>query len=565
VALVWPGGYRAGMSSLGFLWCYSLVNARQEALAERVFLPEDPRAPVRSLESGRPLSSFALVAASLSWENDYWVFPEILRRGGVPPERSARGNGSYPLICAGGIGPWSNPWALFPFADLIFTGEGEICWEAALDCAAERGFGRLDALSRTRALAGRVPGALAPGLLPEELTGASDPDRLRAALAAFAPVAPPRLPYPFPARSLPPASPVWAPGAEFSGMRLVEISRGCPHGCRFCLAGHVYRPHRPWDAKKILEAVARPNPWSGEDPFPADAPVGLVGAAAADHPGFEGIVEEILATGRRISFSSLRLSALGEKALRLLAAGGLRGAAVAPEAGTEELRARIAKGLSEPEILEGARILGSAGLRTLKLYFMFGLPGETDGDLEAAADLSFRILQAARGAARGKPGVLAAASFSCFVPKPHTPFEDEPLLTEGEIRRRSALLRALFARRGGVSLRLESPRSAVIQGVIARGGVAAGQMVRALLESSGREGPALRLAGVTDDHPAFRPVPPDGPRPWRIIASAPGKEYLAEEARKAPLGRESPPCPPALRCGRCAACGSAGPGGPAGG
>jgi radical SAM superfamily enzyme YgiQ (UPF0313 family) len=550
--MVWPGGYRAGMSSLGFLWCYSLVNARPRALAERVFLPEDPGAPVRSRETGRALSSFDIVAGSLSWENDYWVFPEILRRGGVPPERAERGGGYRgPLVCAGGVGPWSNPWGLFPFADVIFTGEGEIAWEAILRVSGERGFAGLPAARRAEALAAAVPGALAPGLLPRELSEPSGPVGLARALAAFPPVAPPRLAWPFPAGAVPPRSPVWAPGAGFAGMRLVELSRGCPHGCRFCLAGQLYRPHRPWGADAVVEAVSAPNPWSGEDPFPAGAPAGLVSAAAADHPEFEGIVERLAGAGRRVSFSSLRLSALTERAARLLGAGGLRGAAVAPEGGADALRRRINKNLDEPAILEGARILRAAGLRTLKLYFMFGLPGETDGDLEAAASLAARIGREVRG--RGA-GPAVAASFCCFVPKPHTPFEDEPLLPEGETRRRAGLLERLFRRAGGVALRVEPPRASLVQGVISQGGPEAYGLVRALLATGGRQGPALRLAGVGEGHPLFRARDPAEARPWRVIAPPAGREHLGREALLAAEGAESPPCPAGNGCGRCRAC-----------
>lgn len=563
VALVWPGGYREGMSSLGFMWIYAILNSRTDALAERVFLPADPKEPVRSLETGRELPGFDLVAGSLSWENDYWIFLEILRRGGMDPERSgreARGGPARPLVCAGGVGVWANPWGLFPFADLIFSGEGEIAWEAIADVCSRKGFAGLAAEERTRILSAAVPGCLAPGLLPRELTGSlgsgppagpDDPVAMLKALREFAPVVPPRLSWPFPAEAEPPRSTVWAPGAGFSGMRLVELSRGCPHGCRFCLAGQLYLPHRPWPADRIIEALTAPNPWTGEDPFPADAPAGLVSPAAADHPEFEGILEALAATGRRASFSSLRLSALTERAARLLGEAGLKGAAVAPEGGTEALRARANKNLTDDRIIEGARILAAAGLRSVKLYFMFGLPGETDGDLAAAAELAFRIRRELGAKGRG-PAV--AASFSCFVPKPHTAFEDEPLLGEPEIRRRGELLKKLLPPSKGVELRLEPARAAVIEGVISRGGPEAGRLVRALLETGGRQGPALKLAGIDGRLWLFSHLTPDSPRPWRVIAPPAGIMRLADESEKARSGIQSPPCPPGGGCGMCGGC-----------
>jgi radical SAM superfamily enzyme YgiQ (UPF0313 family) len=544
------------MSSLGYLWCYAIANRRADALAERVFLPEGPSEPARSLESGRALGSFDLVTGSLSWENDYWLFPEMLRRGGLEPERSLReerGSPARPVVLAGGVGVWSNPWAMFPFVDLVITGEGEICWDAALDICSRKGFREMPAPERVKALAEGVPGALAPGLMPRSLTEPDGIDGLGRALSAFAPAAPPRMQWPFAEGSGPPRSTVWAPGAEFSGMRLVEISRGCPRGCRFCLAGQLYRPHRPWSAESVVDAVTAPNPWSGEDPFPRDARVGLVSPAVADHPGFEEIVERLAEAGRRVSFSSLRLSGLTERSARLLGSAGLKGAAVAPEGGTEAMRSRINKNLSEREIAEGARVLREAGLKTLKLYFMYGLPGETDGDLEAAAALAGRIR--ASVSSKGS-GPRVEASFACFVPKPHTPFEDEPLLAEREIRRRAEVLKRSFARKGGVGLKVEGARAALVQGVIARGGPEAYGMVRALLKTGGRPGPALKLAGVDGSGPLFSRPGPGAPRPWRVVAPPAGHRYLEEEARKACLSRESPPCPPRGRCGRCGACGA---------
>jgi radical SAM superfamily enzyme YgiQ (UPF0313 family) len=540
------------MSSLGFTWCYSLVNARADALAERVFMPPGDGS-ARSLETGRPLGSFDLVCASLSWENDYWLFPEILRAGGVEPERSAREEGSpaRPLVCAAGVGVWSNPWALFPFADLVFPGEGEIVWERILDLCSRKGFRDMPAPERAAALAAGVPGALAPGLMPRELLEPAGPEGLRLALESFPPAVPPRLGWPFPEGSGPPRSPVFAPGAEFSGMRLVEMSRGCPRGCRFCLAGQLYRPHRPWDSDAIVEALSAPNPWSGEDPFPPDAPAGLVSPAAADHPRLEEIVERVTGTGRRVSFSSLRLSALTERAARLLGKAGLRGAAVAPEGGTEALRSRMNKNLAESDILEGARILRETGLRTLKLYFMFGLPGETDGDLAAAAELSARVRDAVGGR---KAGTAVSASFACFVPKPHTPFEGEPLLHLAEIRRRTSVLRDAF-RAAGVPLDVDGGPATLVQGVLSRGGPDACSLMRALLRTRGKASASLALAGIGADSWVFRPLAPDDPRPWRVIGAPAGTGYLGAEAAMALEGRQAPPCPESLRCGRCGACG----------
>ncbi|MDR1050658.1 MAG: radical SAM protein [Deltaproteobacteria bacterium] len=547
VALVWPGSYHTGQSSLGFLWVYRFLSRRADALAERFFALTPPAGRPVSLESGRALADFDLIAASMVLENDYWLLLDILSRAGLDPLRENRA-GSGPLVLAGGVGVWGNPWPLMPYVDVFLTGEGEAQWPRLADLFVSRDFLGLDRRGRLEALAGEVPGVLAPELWPGEVFSEErpfDPDDA----AGFEPVRPAALGWPFPAGLIPPSSPILTPATEFPETTLVEISRGCPWGCRFCLAGALYRPHRPWPLAGVLEAAASMVPTGGR--------VGLVSPAVADHPELGDIFDALAERGASVGVSSLRLSSLTEGLVGRLSRAGLRALAVAPEAGTQTLRERINKNLTAGETVGAASLLAGLGLRRLKLYFMTGFDSETEDDLRGLAGLVFEVMRAVR---RRGGGPLVSVSLANFTPKPHTPLEGTPLLTESQMRERGRLAASFFSGRGGVELRLDPPRWTLVQGLLARGGPGSHRLVAAQHRHGGRAGPALREYGYD---PAASPVhrPWSGPRPWRVVAPSAGLEFLAREARRSEEGRPTPPCPAERSCGRCGACdGLAGPG-----
>jgi radical SAM superfamily enzyme YgiQ (UPF0313 family) len=525
VALVWPGEYGSGMSSLGFLWVHGYLTSRPDALSERFFWELGPY----SLERGRKLDDFDLVAASLVLENDYWALPAILSQGGVPPLRKDRGD-RHPLVLAGGVGVWSNPWPVLPYLDLVLAGEGEAAWPVLADLFAQKDFRSLGKEERLSLLAKTVPGALAPGLWPDE------------AGAGASKVSPAFLPWPFPEGLLPPSSPIIAKGAEFSSAALVEISRGCPWGCRFCLAGYLYRPHRTWPVESILEAL---SPW-----LAPGAKAGLVSPAVADHEGLDYLLDELYGREVSVGLSSMRLSKVTERLALKLSKAGLQGLAVAPEGGSEKLRKAINKNLTESEIFSAARLLAKGGLKRLKLYFMIGLPEEDDDDLASLAKLSKEVFSATR---IGKGGPKVTVSAANFTPKPHTPFEEAPLCTEGQLRRKGALLRELLRKEAReVELRLDPPKWTLVQGLLARGGLRSQALVEALRLTEGRSGPALKLYGYEESDPVH--FSGEIGKPWRVIAPRAGTEILLKEREKSLIPQLSEPCPKTLKCGRCRAC-----------
>lgn len=549
VALIWPGDYRTGMSSLGFLSMYGLLNQRPDVLAERFFWPDGSLAreyernkePLLSLESARPLSEFDLVAASMSLENDYWMLPAILSAGGLAPLRADRSEYD-PLVLAGGVAPWSNPWPVMPFVDLVLAGEAEAQWPQLL--SAWNDFpDSLPKQERVHSIRRKTPGALDPGAVTEPLVppgeGFRDPF-----FSEGSALKPAFLPWPPPEDMLPPVSSIITPKAEFSDVKLVEISRGCPYGCRFCMAGFLYRPHRPWPLKSILKALGEPEK-AGEK-------VGLVSPAAADYPEIDELLSVLFEQGRVVTLSSLRLTAITPSLAAKLAAGRLQGAAVAPEAGSRRLRAIINKDLSEDQILDGSRLLAEAGLKKLKLYFMVGLPGENDDDLAALIELCRKIREVAT---RKESRPELQVSLANFTPKPHTPFEDSSMNTEAEFKRKGRLISQALKSVPRLSVNLDPPQWAIVQGLLARGGLESADLVAALWQNRGRLKPSLAAVGYDERHPIHRPWPKDKPRPWRIVEPVSGWDCFTEEAKRADMAQFTSACLQAGHCGRCQACG----------
>jgi radical SAM superfamily enzyme YgiQ (UPF0313 family) len=551
VALIWPGDYRTSLSALGYLSIYGFLNHRPDVLAERFFWPDGDLAeayrrsgaPLMSLESGRPLRDFDLVAASMALENDYWRLPVLLAAGGLTPGRAERDEDAPPVL-AGGVALWANPWPLWPWVDLILAGEAEAQWPQLL--TAWRSGSSLPKTARLRHLVQSTPGSLRPGAASTDPVSPGRPARELMAGEAGSPlgdefpslVRPAALAWPPPAGLLPPVSPIVSPQAEFSGVRLVEISRGCPHGCRFCLTGALFRPHRPWPLQAILQALGAP----------VAEKVGLVSPAAAEHPDLSELLSELFRQGRAVTLSSLRLTALTPALAEKLAAGRLQGAAVAPEAGSQSLRDRLNKNLTEAQILAGVRLLSEAGLKTIKLYFIMGLPGETQADLAALADLAREI----RRTAGARPGLVL--SLANFTPKPHTPLEGAAMNTAGELKRKGAWVSKALKGLPGLKVNLDPPLWSITQGLLARGGPDSGRLVAALVRHRGRLKPSLAEFGYTPNHPLHRPWPDDRPRPWRLVRTAAGLKHLAEEEARAEQGLITAPCPRENNCGRCEAC-----------
>lgn len=546
VALVFPASYRAGMSNLGLQSVYELFNQESDVVCERFFLPdrglmaeyERTGGQLLSLESSAELKRFEIVAFSVSFENDYPAVVRLLRMGRLAPRWVNRGEADS-LVIGGGVALRSNPEPLAEFFDLVLLGDGEVLIPPFLEAWREAREGSLPKEARLLRLA-RDPGVYYPrGYQP-----GYGPD---GGLVSFAPRE-----EGLPARVVtqragrlenPPVSVITTKNTEFADTRLVEIGRGCGRGCRFCLAGFEYRPPRPAALKDILARL-------GADGMR----VGLVSPAVLDHPGIEELLVQLARQGREITVSSLRAESLTPAVMSLLARAGLRSAAIAPEAGSQRLRDIINKDLCEPQILEAAAFLAEQGLKKLKLYFMIGLPGEKDEDLDALSDLAIRIH--AHLLARLKNKKLMpelTLTISSFVPKPGTPFETEPFAGVAALKAKARRLKAALAGIPGLRAHFDAPKGAYLQAVFSRGDRRLAPLIEALAEPGGELGRAKEAAGLDLDGFALGRFAKGELTPWAFIDRGMRPGYLERQRKLARQGRTSPPCP-SSGCAVCGVC-----------
>ena len=551
VALAYANTYHTGMSNLGFQSVYGMFNAQVDVVCERFFLPDKnwqgeyarTGTPLLSLENQRPLTDFELVAFSLSHENDYPGLLRMLKMGGLQGRREHRREHD-PLIIVGGVAVRTNPEPLADLVDLVLLGDGEIIVPSLLRAWREIRSSPLPKPDRILHLARTAPGAYAPAYYEAAL---DDEGRL----ASFGPIRedlPARIKVARVDRLPSPAlvSQILTPGTEFSETRLVEIGRGCSRGCRFCLAGFAYRPPRTAALQDILDALGPPA-------TPGER-VGLVSPAVADHPQLEELVRTLVSQDRQVTVSSLRVESLTPGLLEALALGKLKSAAVAPEAGTERLRKYINKGLSEDQILSGVQLLAEAGVRRLKLYYMLGLPSETDEDLLGLAQLTIKIKDHVMKALKGKSLVPELTlSLSSFVPKACTPFQTEPMASIKELKAKVRTIKAALRGQKGIRLHFDAPKWAYLQTFFSRADRRAVSLIEALDETDGDFSAALKKLDFDPDQFVTRPMDKDALLPWDVVDHGLDQDYLIMEKNRAEQGRITPPCRP-LTCRLCGIC-----------
>ena len=544
MALVYPNAWRLGMANLGLHAVYRIVNDDPRALCERVFLPEGRGEKVRSLESGRPLSAFDVVAFSLSFEEDYGNVLRLLEGAGLPL-RSADRDQRFPLVVAGGIAVQMNPEPVAPFLDLFLVGEGEELLPPFLGAVRELEAARPDRAAALSALA-RLPGAYVPSLYRVEY---ADTRGGGGWVTRFEPLdgAPERVRrlYVADLRKVATSRVVDSPEAQFGDLFLTEVARGCLWGCRFCAAGFVQRPYREVDLE-TLRAEARKGMERGMR-------VGLVGPDTSDHTGLDPLTCFISESGGTFSPSSLRVDAITPELSRRMSEGGERSITIAPEAGTERLRRVVNKDFSDDQIVGAAEHALSQGMRHVKMYFLCGLPTETEEDVLGMARVARRIrdeVMRPRARQTGRMGRLTL-SVNPFVPKPWTPFQWAPMQEEECLESKRSLL-AHELRPHGMELDFFPPREASLQTLLSRGDRRAAD----LLEVAHREtGGDLRRALSRWPHdPAFfvtREAALEERLPWDFIDQGLEKAFLARELRRGVGAKLTPKC--ALQT--CRACG----------
>jgi len=542
VALVYPNTYHQGMSNLGVQTVYRILNSREDTLCERFFLPdpddlEEHRRtglPLISVESQRPLDDFDLVAFSISFENDYLNLPALFEVGRLPLWREERSE-RHPLILCGGVCAFLNPEPLAEIMDLFAVGEAEVILPALLEgLLVEVTHSRMQLLDDLA----QLPGVYQPG-------GYAVTYAENGTLAAMTPLG--NLPASVSRRWQKhlddSQSSTWVatPDTEFGSMHLVEVSRGCPRACRFCAAGFIYRPFREHSPGHLRREILEQQP--------GPCRVGLVAAAVSDYGDLADIGRAILEHGGEVSVSSVRIDAITAAQVRVLADSGHKTLALAPEAGSQRMRDVINKGIDEAQILAAVKLLAEGGIPNLKLYYMIGLPTETEADVVAIAALTVRIRQIWEeiGKQRGRLGRLHL-SVNPFVPKPWTPLQWAPMEPRLSLEKKNRLLQKRLCPLPNVELHFESLRHAEIQGFLARGDRRVGRALPLLGKGLGLKA-ACRQAGLDPDFFLHRERAADELFPWDIIEQGVQREHLRREYEQALTARSGYVCHSG--CQRC--------------
>ena len=538
IALVYPNGYQQGMGNLGFQTVYHLVNQRDDCLCERFFLPDQKDQaslkPLLSVESGRPLRDFDLIALSISFENDYLHLPHIFSAGQIPLFANQRGL-EYPLVLLGGVCAFINPEPLAAIVDLVAVGEAEPILPPLLDVLQQRVTDR-SALFQTLA---QLPGIYVPSLYRPEYTAAG----VIYHCAATVPETIKRQ-YLHQLDSSASRTYVQSESAEFGHMSLIEVSRGCTRGCRFCAAGFVYLPPRERSLDNLLDQV--------DEGLCQRNRIGLVAAAVADYAQVVPLQQGIIARGGEVSVSSLRLDAIDAEAVALLTQGGHKSVAIAPEAGSQRMRDVINKGLSEDQILSAVRLLDDGGIKHLKLYFLIGLPFEQMADIEAIVALvqTIAAIRRSSGVLRGHIGHLTV-SVNPFIPKPFTPFQWAGMESEKALKKKGRFLQSACSRIPNTRFMMESVRLAILQAFLSRGD----RRIAAMLPELARGGSLKQICAAAKWPLATELTRERGESEafaWEIIDSGVRREYLWNEYQRAAQQRLTPPCVPGCcRCGVC--------------
>ncbi|MBI5479559.1 MAG: TIGR03960 family B12-binding radical SAM protein [Deltaproteobacteria bacterium] len=551
IALCFPDLYDIGMSHLGTKILYTLLNRDPRVACERCYAPwgdlerelRGRGVPLVSLETAVPLRDFDVVGFSLQYELTYTNVLLMLDLGGVPLRAAARGPGD-PFVIAGGPNA-THPEPLAPFVDAFFIGEAEGLLADLVHDLARLRRERAPRPGALATLAGRYP-LYVPALYrlttsAEGLVVTDGPvdDRGPARVRRVAIDDLARFPFPDDA-------PV--PHAEAVFDRAgVEIASGCTVGCRFCQAGMIYRPTRERHPDDVLRAVLHGVQRTGYDE------TSLTSLSTADYSAIVPLTAELMrrlkAERVTLGLSSLRAYGLPESLLRDLAGVRATGLTFAPEAGTQRLRDVIAKNVTEADIEETTRRVFGLGFRRMKLYFMLGLPTETDEDVTAIAKLAGRLQRLAQRLARG---AQVTVSVSTHVPKPHTPFQWCAMDSLAEITRKQRLLRS-FARAERLTLKWHEASMSIIEAALGRGD----RRVADAIEHAYRHGArfdgwddlfslprweaAFAAAGVgPETYLAGLPV---GARlPWDHVDVGLDPEFLAREHRHALRGQGAPPC-----------------------
>lgn len=527
ICLLYPNRYHVGMSNLGFQTLYQILNAEEDVVCERAFLPDPDdlqeyqktQTPLFSLESQKPLSDFDFIAFSISFENDYLNILTLLELGHIPFESSYRQEES-PLVMAGGVAVFINPEPLSDFIDFFILGEAEevivefleVCRRVLSDKKRRNKDDFLRYLSR-------VEGVYVPKFYQVTYDG-------NGKIASMTPERgfPQKIKRRWISRldQFSTQSTLFTAETELKEMALVEVNRGCPRRCRFCAACYVYYPFRNRSLSH-LESIL-------DEALSREHRIGLTGTAVSDHPQLISLCESILSKNGGISLSSLRVDAINPSLIGCLREGGDLSISIAPEAGSERLRRILKKSFSEEEILRAINILIENGLTQIKCYFLIGLPFETFDEVKAVVQLAKRMRhQILSNLKSQKKEWRLTLSVNPFIPKPATPFQWVPMEGVSELNKKLKMIRSEVQKERGVTMIHDLPKWSYIQTLLSRGDRRIGKILMTVHRYQGNWGQAFRETSINPDFYVYRKRDLDEIFPWDFIDHGVSKEQLKEE------------------------------------
>ncbi|MDF9408312.1 TIGR03960 family B12-binding radical SAM protein [Pelotomaculum isophthalicicum JI] len=564
VAFAFPDVYEVGMSHLGLQILYHIVNSRTDALMERVFAPwldmeekmREHNLPLFTLESFRPVRDFDVVAFTLQYEMCYSNVLNMLDLAGIPIKSNLRGE-EHPLVIAGGPCAF-NPEPLADFIDLFVIGEGEEAIGDFLDFlrnAKNRNLAKKDLLRE----AARVPGVYVPSLYRVEYREDGEISKVEPVLKGVPEIVKKRVVRDMDKVSFP-TRPV-VPSTEIVHDRImIEVLRGCARGCRFCQAGMIYRPVREKKPATVLRQAAGLVRQTGYDE------ISLTSLSTSDYTPVRSVINALIkehaGCGVSISLPSLRVDNFSMELAKEVQKVRRSSITLAPEAGTQRLRDVINKGVTEEDLMSATEVAFREGWQAVKLYFMIGLPTETNEDLDGIIHLAREALARGRKAGARRGRLRVTVSVSSFVPKPHTPFQWEPQASMAVLKERQAYLAAGLRERGLV-FNYHDTAVSFMEAVFARGD----RRLGAVLENAFQLGckfdgwsenfhyerwlEAFRQAGLEPGWYAYRRYDYDSLLPWDHIGTGLSKQYLIREHQRAMAGKTTEDC----RTGACTGCG----------